>query len=53
MPQNSRKLKVQEETSIKKSNPSNSSNWINQDFEGINHGNEMGKAEKDGDERQE
>ncbi|KAI8461398.1 hypothetical protein BY996DRAFT_6479101 [Phakopsora pachyrhizi] len=51
MPQSSRKLKVQEETSIKKSKPSNSSNWINQGWEDINDGNEMGMAEKDGDEK--
>ncbi|KAI8442636.1 hypothetical protein BY996DRAFT_6429066 [Phakopsora pachyrhizi] len=58
MPQNSRKLKVQEETSeilrtlgIKKSKPSNSSSWINQDWEDINDGNENGMAEKDSDEK--
>ncbi|KAI8445805.1 hypothetical protein BY996DRAFT_6511346 [Phakopsora pachyrhizi] len=51
MPQSSRKLKVQEETSIKKSKPSNSSNCINQDWEDINDGNEMGMAEKDSDEK--
>ncbi|KAI8454034.1 hypothetical protein BY996DRAFT_6531954 [Phakopsora pachyrhizi] len=51
MPQSSRKLKVQEETNIKKSKPSNSSSWINQDWEEINDGNEMGMAEKDGDEK--
>ncbi|KAI8443630.1 hypothetical protein BY996DRAFT_6603403 [Phakopsora pachyrhizi] len=44
-------LKVQEETSIKKSKPSNSSNWINQDWEEINDGNEIGMAEKNGDEK--
>ncbi|KAI8454901.1 hypothetical protein BY996DRAFT_6413528 [Phakopsora pachyrhizi] len=58
MPQSSRKFKVEEETSeilktfgIKKSKPSNSSKRINQDWEEINDGNEMGMAEDDGDEK--
>ncbi|KAI8456689.1 hypothetical protein BY996DRAFT_6502078 [Phakopsora pachyrhizi] len=51
MPQSSRKLKVEEETSIKKSKPSNISNMINQDWEEINDCNEMEIAEEDGDEK--